>query len=105
MIIENGSITIKIKEGGGIGGDGNPIAPTYRWGDPIPCQIRANVRNNLGKSNGNAFIIAAYEVLVEGAYFEPEQVKLQNADGQEIGEFSVIHAEALREVGLVKILV
>lgn len=105
MIIENGSITIKIKEGGGLGGNGNPLSPTCRWGTPVPCQIRANIRNNLGKSNGNSFIVASYEVLIEGVSFESERVKLQDAVGKEIGEFSVIQAEALREVGLVKILV
>ena len=51
MIIENGTISIKTKTGGGLV-NGNPVRPSENWGEPIPCHITTNRHNNKGKVNG-----------------------------------------------------
>jgi hypothetical protein len=104
MIIVNGSISAKVKSGGGLDGDGNPVKASESWGDPIPCRISTNKRNNLGKQNGNTFTIASYEVLIEPQRFEAERVKLERYE-EDLGEFSVMFTEYLEAVGAIKIVV
>ena len=66
MIIANGTIEAKIKTGGGIDPKTDyPIAPSVSWGNPIPCQYRANKYSNKGRANGEAFTIASYEILID----------------------------------------
>jgi hypothetical protein len=105
MIICNGKICAKIKTGGGLAENGNPITPSVTWGEPIPCRIMANMHNKKGKANGNSFTIASYEVLVETQPFATERVTLTYDNGEELGEFSVMQIERMESVGTVKILV
>ena len=66
MIVANGTIETKIKSGGGINPEtGYPNKPSEAWGEPIPCQFRANSYSNKGRTNGEAFTIASYEILIE----------------------------------------
>lgn len=105
MIIENGKIEVKIKTGGGLDNDGYPVSPSVSWGLPIPCQLRANKYNNKGRANGEAFIVASYEILIEEQPFMSEYVRLSDDAGNVIGEFSVISSEPLASVCQIKILV
>lgn len=105
MIIQNGNIEAKAKKGGGIDPEtGYPIPATESWGQKIPCQYRANTHSNKGRSNGEAFTVAAYEVLIDGEKFDAERVRLSDLSGRTIGEFSVMSAEPLAAVQTVKIL-
>lgn len=104
MIIVNGNIMAKVKSGGGFDGGGNPVKTSESCGDPIPCRITVNKRDNLGKQNGNTFTVASYEVLISPQPFTAERVKLERF-GKDLGEFSVMFTEYLEAVGAIKIVV
>jgi hypothetical protein len=104
MVIVNGTITAKVKSGGGLGADGYPVEPSESWQQPLPCRIVTNKKNDLGKQNGNTFTIASYEVFIEARSFQAGRVKLTEY-GRDLGEFSVLWAEYLDAVGLTKIVV
>lgn len=108
MIIENGTIEMKRKGGGGIDPTtGYPRKPTgVSWGDPIPCQYVANKYNNLGRANGEHFIAATYSILVEEQTLDDgEQLRLKDRTGKVVGEFSIIQVEPLEAVSEIRILV
>lgn len=107
MIIQNGTIEVKQKTGGGINPEtGYPNKPgSVSWGDPIPCQYSANKRNNLGKVNGEHFTVAQYEILIEQQPFTTEQIRLKDLAGDTVGEFSIIQVEPLDAVCELRILV
>ena len=107
MIIQNGTIELKQKTGGGIDPEtGYPIKPTVGdWSLPIPCQYYPNKYNNLGKVNGMNFKTASYTILIEEQPFNNEQIRLKTLDGNTVGEFSVISVEPLDAVCELKILV
>ena len=106
MIVANGTIETKIKSGGGINPEtGYPNKPSEAWGEPIPCQFRANSYSNKGRTNGEAFTIASYEILIDEQPYEAEQLRLLNDSGKVLGEFSVIDIKPLAAVCQVKILV
>jgi len=104
MIIINGSVQVIEKSGGGLDENGNPVHPLETLSVPIPCRVITNKKNNLGKQNGNTFVVASYEILIEPQPFESERVKL-NQLGCDLGEFSVMWTEHLEAVGAVKIIV
>jgi hypothetical protein len=104
MLIVNGTIAAKIKSGGGLDADGYPVKPSASWSPPVPCHVRMNRKNNLGKKNGNSFTVASYEVLIEPQPFESERVRLTEY-GRNLGEFSVLWTEYIEAVGLLKIVV
>jgi hypothetical protein len=107
MIIQNGTIEVKAKTGGGINPEtGYPVKPVnVSWSEPIPCQYSANKYNKLGKYNGEHFTVAQYIVLLEEQPFEAEQVKLKSLDGKVIGEFSIMEIEPLEAVCELRILI
>lgn len=107
MIIQNGTIEVKQKTGGGIDPEtGYPQKPgVVGWGCPIPCQYSANKWNNLGRVNGEHFTVAQYEILIEQQPFAAEQVRLKNLAGDIIGEFSIMEIEPLEAVCELRILV
>jgi hypothetical protein len=104
MLIVNGTVTAKVKTGGGLDADGYPVKPVESWAQPIPCHVKMNRKNNLGKQNGNTFVAASYEVLIEPQPFEAERVRLAEY-GRDLGEFSVMWTEYLEAVGALKIVV
>lgn len=108
MIIENGTIELKQKMGGG-GIDpatGYPQKPSsVGWGNPIPCQYMPNQYNNLGRVNGEHFKTAEYTILIEEQPFGAEQLRLKDLAGSVVGEFSIIQAEPLEAVCEIRILV
>ena len=107
MIIQNGTIEfISISGGGGLDSNGYPVKPSEVRGEPVPCQYYPNTHDNLGKSNGEAFIRASYTILVEFAPLDAtERLLLRDADGNEVREFSVISVEPLVAVCQTRILV
>ena len=106
MIIPNGTISFKHKSGGGIDpATGYPVKPTATWGDDIPCQYLVNSHDNLGRSNGEAFTRASYTVLLEQQPVDSEQLRMTDASGAVVGEFSIISVEQLDAVCQTKILV
>jgi hypothetical protein len=135
MIIANGEIAAKVKSGGGLGADGYPINPSESWSRPVSCRITTNSRDNLGKRNGNAFIAASYEILIENDLHpslfladeeddfisteEGQIVDLSEGNftdaafervglsllGSDLGEFSILWTEILDSVGAIKIVV
>lgn len=106
MIIPNGTIELKRKQGGGIDPEtGYPIKPSsVNWGDPIPCQYFANKYNNLGQVSGEHFKTAKYTVLIEEQTLEDsEQLRLKDRAGYTVGEFSIIQIEPLEAVCEIRI--
>lgn len=109
MIIQNGNIEIKTKTAGGIDPTtGFPIAASsVSYGTPIPCQYIANMYNQLGRSNGEAFTMAQYTILIEQqpTAFSAEQLRLKDMAGNVVGDFSVVSVEKLDAVSQVRITV
>lgn len=106
MIIQNGTIEFKAKTAGGIDPEtGYPVAATAGWGEPIPCQWLPNNGNLLARVLGERFEQAAYEVLLEEQPLpDSEQVRLTDADGACLGEFSMrSRPERLEAVGQIRL--
>ena len=95
MIIQNGTIELKQKTGGGINPDtGFPNKPHLPLGATLsPVSITPTSTNNLGRVDGMSFKTAAYTILIEEQPFNGEQVRLKTLDGNIVGEFSVISVE------------
>lgn len=107
MIIENGHIAMATKVGGGIDPvTRHPIVPTLTWGEAIPCQYGAQTQNlQAEKSDDTHYELVSYWILVEAQPIEGEQVRLSDANGDVVGEFSIIKVEPLDAVDLVRIIV
>ncbi|WP_416995983.1 hypothetical protein [Alistipes putredinis] len=106
MIIQNGTIEVKTKTGGGIDPEtGYPVKGEAAWGEPIPCQWIPNRNDMLGRINGEHFIIAHYVVLIEAQPFNAEQVRLRTLDGRDLGEFSLMYAEPLDAVCQIRLTI
>lgn len=107
MIITNGTIELLTKTGGGIDPtSGYPLATTETWGAPVPCQYVASRCNLQGRtSQGESYTAASYTILVEEQPIAGEQLRLKDADGTAIGEYSIIQVERLSAVGQTRITV
>lgn len=109
MIIPNGTIEFITNVPGGLDANGYPQKAAKTYGPVVPCQYIANTRNTLGKSNGEAFIKASYQILIEWLDFKSEGktelVRLKSRSGNEIGEYPVLNIEPLDAVCQVRILV
>lgn len=105
IIVKNGYIQVKEKTGGGLDKEtGHPIKPSISFGDPIPCQWRVIKSSNKSVSNGEAFTISQYEILLDVQQVG-EQFKLFGNKDLLIGEFSALSIEHLDLVHITKILV
>lgn len=106
MIIQNGTIEVKTKTGGGINANtGHPVKPVESWGTPIPCQYIPNSHNKLGRANGEHYTIATYTVLIEEQPFSGEELRLKDMAGNEVGQYSIISVEPLEAVCEIRILI
>jgi hypothetical protein len=110
MILENGTIQIESKTGGGLGTDGYPVAPAGVWLGSIPaCVVPANLDYQAKSANENAYVGVSYTVLIE--YDERHFALLQKSERIWInwqgisGEFSVIRIDLLMAVDVIKITV
>lgn len=110
MIIQNGTIQPKVKATtqavidpatGHVRKDATQVS----WGDQIPCQYTANRYNALGRVLGEPSTERSYEILIEEQPFDAEQVRLLDAKGALVGDFSIISATPLEAVGEIKLLV
>ncbi len=104
MIIENGTIRIVSKTGGGLV-NGNPVAATETLSDPIPCNFTVNQNDHLGRYEGGTFTQAKYVVLVDTCDFQAEYIVLATVRGVQLGRFRVQDIQYLDVVGNVKITV
>ncbi len=106
MIIVNGSIEVKHKQGGGIDPTtGYAIPAASEWGEPIPCQYYYTLYNQLARVNGEHYTARAYTILIEQRTFTAEQIRLRDRLGNIVGEFSIQQIEPLDAVGQYRILV
>ena len=103
MILVNGHIEPKIETGGGLDEDGNPVPTISSWGDKIPCRYTPNRNSLKGKANGNLFIVASYEILIERQPFTTEQIRLTGINGEDLGELSIMWVETFDAVNALKI--
>lgn len=107
MIIENGTLQVITKTGGGLK-NGNPVKVVEAIGEPIPCNLKTINHDHKGKVVDGVFTRASYEVLVDSVnapHFKAERVKLTDNRGMAIGEFRVQDIQHLDCVGAVKITV
>lgn len=107
MIIENGTIEIKTKTGGGLDpATGYPSPAQVSWGAPVPCQYTASRFSFQGKtSQGEHTTTASYTILIEERPFQAEQIRLKDRESKVVGEFSIIQVEPLEAVGEIRITV
>jgi len=107
MIIQNGTIEVKVKTAGGIDLEtGHPVKSASEWGAPIACQYIPNTHNNLGRTvNGQHFTQASYTVLIEEQDITGEQIRLKDMRGNVVGEFSILSVEPLEAVCETRIMV
>jgi len=106
MIIQNGTIEVKRKCGGGIDPvTGHPVKASASYGPPIPCQIVPNTINLQGRANGEHFTVASYQIYIEEQWFTGEQLRVTDLTGRVMGEFAVISIEPLKAVCETRILI
>lgn len=107
MIIANGTIEFKSKAEGGIDPEtGYPLKPSSEeWGEPVPCQFKAVRFNQLAKVNEEPVISSSFEVLIEEQDVPSEIVRLTDAKGKPVGEFSIMRIEPIEAVCEVRILI
>lgn len=102
-----GSISSKIKTGGGLDPEtGGPIPVSSWWSIPVECQYKANELSNKGRyENGGTFQQASYEITTEDMDFTASIVKLINNRGSEVCQKEVISIEVLEDIQRVKIVI
>ena len=107
MIIENGTIAFKKVDKAiqSLDEDGYPILRDDEWSEDIPCQFIPNRQNNIGVSNGEAFTIAQYIVLMDLDYSAKLGMVARIDYLNDAKEVSVISSEILEAVNQIKILV
>lgn len=103
MIIVNGTIEAKHKDGGGIDPTtGFPITATSEWCDPIPCQYVPITENRQARDAGEPMTRQHFAIFLEDyqrcTICANEQIRLRNECGCIIGEFSVISVTPLLAV-------
>lgn len=77
MIIENGYIQAIEVQGGGFTETGSPIATQKVLGGKIGCNIATKtIRRTNTDVEGNAYKVAAYEVLIESQPFHADYLML-----------------------------
>lgn len=107
MIIENGTLQVVVKTGGGMV-NGKPVPVTEAVGDPIPCNIKTLTDNKKGKIIDNVFTQSSYEVLIDTLavpHFTADMVILTDNRGVVKGKFQVQDIQHLDYVEAVKITV
>lgn len=105
MIIANGTLRprLDVRGAGGIDPEtGHFKTPAAElWGDPVPCQWSADRYDALARTreNGESYTERSYTVLVDAVPFRADTVRLSDAEGSPMGEFSVKWSEPLAAVG------
>lgn len=83
---------------------GEPIAHQESWSEEIPCSIKTNNDNRLGKYEDGEFRQASFVVLIEMSKFDAKRIKIERL-GEELGEYRILSVEPLTTVGRVQIMV
>lgn len=104
-MIVNGKLYYQIETGGGKDEDDDPIPVVVSWSEPIECNVKVNTRNNKGKYKDDTFVIASYEVLIELDDFTATRVRIEDANGNDLGEYPIQSISPLIAVGRTKIIV
>lgn len=107
MIIENGTLQVVEKTGGGMV-NGKPVPVIETVGIPIPCNIKTLQDNKRGKTIDSVFTQSSYEVLIDTLsihHFTADKVILTDNRGVIKGTFQVQDIQHLDEVQAVKITV
>jgi hypothetical protein len=111
MIIVNGYIQPKIKVQESMPvidpatGFPRKEAISASWGDKLDCQVIANNLNALARVLGEAKTEQSYTILLEAQPFPYEEIALYDAEGNMVGEFSIISATLLEAVGQLKLII
>ena len=111
MIIVNGHIRRKSKDGGGIDDTtGFPITATSTWGECIPCQYVQTGQNLQATSTNEATAVRHYAIYLEGYdgregcdLCVKEQIQLLDCCCHLIGEYSIISVTPLLAVDQTRI--
>jgi hypothetical protein len=108
MIIANGHIRRKHKDGGGIdAATGFPVTAASGWGCPVPCQYVPTSQNLQATAAGEATALRHFAIYIEGyercEVCVKEQIKLTDGCGRTIGEYSVISVTPLLAVDQTRI--
>ncbi len=107
MIIENGTLQVVEKTGGGMV-NGKPVPVVETVGSPIPCNMKTLQDNKRGKTIDSVFTQSSYEVLVDTLaipHFTADKIILTDNRGVVKGTFRVQDIQHLDEVQAVKITV
>lgn len=106
MIVKNGYIRFKDKSEAVYNEQKGIYEPQKaEWGEDIPCQWRVTSGTYKGKSNGEACVVAQYEILIEMQEIYGERFQLSDLDYNDMGEYSPISIERLDLVQKIKIIV
>lgn len=86
----NGVLQYQVVTKGGYNADGEPVAGSTSWSDPVPCSIRTVTNSSKGRYEDGKFNQYSYEVLVESANFPLgiNRVRLTRGD-TELGEYPI----------------
>jgi hypothetical protein len=105
-VVANGSVSFKSKTGGGIDSTtGYPKPTVVTWNTAVLCRYTTLTLNLQAKSEQEAYIEAKYAIYLQGKTMPTEQIKLNDSDGNTLGEFSIISYEYLDTKNITKIIV
>lgn len=104
-MITNGYLRFVVTDGGGIDGNGEPIAAVCTLSDPLPCLIKTISDNRMGRYDGGTFRMASFAVLVEAeSGITGNRIRLERC-GEQLGEYPIMKIEPLLSVGRIRITV
>lgn len=108
MLLENGFIKWRIKEGGGYDDNGMPIPVEEKWSEPIPVHVRQGYRNEIKETAyyDNAQTYAKYELVLDYNYwgYIPSGRVHLIFEGHDIGECYIITKQPLINVQRVRLV-
>ena len=94
-----------VTDGGGIDGNGEPIAAENILENPLPCFIKTNSDNRIGRYDGGTFRIASFTVLIEAGNEVASNIVCLERCGEPLGEYPIMKIEPLLSVGRIRIMV
>lgn len=104
----NGTLSFQRLSSGEVDVNGEPIATSETWSDPIACSIKTNSDNRKGMYEDGEFRVASFLVLLEAdakqKYESIKRVKLMR-DAEDLGEYRVMCSESLITQGRFQIMV
>lgn len=100
-----GSVSAKIKTGGGFDSIGQPVPVSYTWNDPVECNYQANGLSNRGRYTDGTFKQSSFNITTNDMGFTATVVRLFDRSGRMVCEKEVISIEPLDEIQLLKIII